>query len=368
MGDRYRKWLFTFNNPLEHGWSREHLIEQINKTKKLVYWCMGEEIGEEETPHIHLFLYHENGVYFETMQKRFYGAHIDIVNGSCVDNRNYVFKDGEKFNKNPETGEYKYVDKRGKLHKGIHYDNTNEESGECPTETQGTRNDLHLLYNLIKSGMSNYEILEYNPQYMDKLEKIDRTRKICVEEVYRDKWREVETTYIWGVTGSGKTRSVMDAYGYRNVYRVTDYTHPFDGYDGQDIVLFEEFRSSLKVEHMLKYLDGYPVELPSRYNNKVACFTKVFICTNIDLRHQYRDIQTDCPETWNAFLRRIRYVKTYTDIDNYFVMDTKGYMSDMFIFFNNPFCGKQEDVDDYADIVDGEQLTLPLDGVQMTEK
>ena len=104
----------------------------------------------------------------------------------------------------------------------------------------------------------------------------------------------------------------MEMYGYRNVYRVTDYSHPFDGYMGQDVILFEEFRSSIKLGDMLKYLDGYPVVLPCRYANKQACFTKVYIVTNVPLSKQYTGSQVDCMEDYKAFLRRIHRVKHYT--------------------------------------------------------
>ena len=104
----------------------------------------------------------------------------------------------------------------------------------------------------------------------------------------------------------------MDKYGYENVSRVTDYKHPFDNYKGQDIVIFEEFRSSLKIQDMLNYLDGYPLDLPCRYNNKIACFTKVYIISNLPLNDQYRDIQREYEETWKAFLRRIHKVMYFT--------------------------------------------------------
>lgn len=69
--------------------------------------------------------------------------------------------------------------------------------------------------------------------------------------------------YVCGVTGAGKTRGVMEKYGYDKVFRVTDYLHPWDSYKGQDVVVFEEFKSSLRIQDMLNYLDGYPLELPS---------------------------------------------------------------------------------------------------------
>lgn len=161
---------------------------------------------------------------------------------------------------------------------------------------------------LIKNGCSNFEILENNPTYMLQIEKIERARQIVKEEQYKNEFRKLEVAYISGRAGSGKTRSIMDLYGYQNVYRVTDYLHPFDSYKGQDVIIFEEFRSSLKVENMLNYLDGYPLELPCRYMNKIACFTKVFLISNVSLEEQYRMVQLEFEETWNAFLRRIQKV------------------------------------------------------------
>lgn len=123
-------------------------------------------------------------------------------------------------------------------------------------------------------------------------------------------WRDVETVYLAGDTGVGKTRYVMEKYGYNNVYRVTNYdSGAFDQYDGQDVVVFEEFRSrggqGFKISQMLNFLDGYPVQLPARYANKMAKFTKVFIITNWCLNDQYTGVQSAHPKTWEAFLRRI---------------------------------------------------------------
>ena len=80
----------------------------------------------------------------------------------------------------------------------------------------------------------------------------------------------MQVTYVFGQTGKGKTRHILEKYGYENIYRVTDYDHTFDGYIGQDVLVFEEFRSNLRISDMLNYLDGYPLNLPSRYYNKVA--------------------------------------------------------------------------------------------------
>ena len=112
-------------------------------------------------------------------------------------------------------------------------------------------------------------------------------------------------TYIFGKTGSGKTRSVMEKFGYENCYRVTDYKHPFDTYDGQDDIIFEEFRGGLKHGDMLNYLDGYPLLLPCRYFNRQACYTKVFLITNIPPDEQYVNVDRESRE---AFFRHIHTV------------------------------------------------------------
>ena len=97
----------------------------------------------------------------------------------------------------------------------------------------------------------------------------------------------------------------MDEYGYSNVYKITNYEHPFDGYNGEDIILFDEYRSSLPIGDFLQYLDCYPCRLPARYHDKVACYTKVFIISNISLDKQYQNIQNEQPQTYNALIRRI---------------------------------------------------------------
>lgn len=317
-----RKWQITINNPTDHGYGHEQLREILELFKSCRYWCMCDETGEEGTYHTHIYIHNDSAVRFSTVKKRFPHAHIEMCKGTAQENRDYIRKEGRYRNTEKETTNHK---------------DTFEEWGEMPVERPGARNDLADLYDMIKSGMSTYEILEDTPKYMMQVDRIDKVRQTVLEAKYKDSWRDIKVEYIWGMTGTGKTRSVMDTYGYSNVYRITDYDHPFDSYKGQDVVVFEEFRSSLLIDDMLKYLDGYPVEFPARYNNKVACFTKVYIITNIDLRNQYPNIQRVNPMTWYAFIRRIHKVNVFTGED-VVMMDTDKYLKEYFPFFENtPF-------------------------------
>lgn len=122
-----------------------------------------------------------------------------------------------------------------------------------------------------------------------------------------------EVCYISGHTGTGKTRGVLEAHNFIDVYRITDYKNPFDGYRCQPVIAFDEFRSSLRLKEMLLYCDIYPLELPSRYANKYACYNKVYIISNWALERQYPEAQREDRESWEAFLRRIHKVITYDD-------------------------------------------------------
>lgn len=292
---RCRKWQLTINNPLENGYTHEKLKEILNKFKGCIYYCISDEKGlKEETYHTHLYFVCKSAVKFSVIKERFGNQpHIEMCKGTSAENRDYVFKTGKWLNTSKEE---------------TRIEGTQEEFGECPLERQGARNDLQDLYDMIKQGMSDYEIMEEMPEIIFNLDKLERCRQTVIQAKCENQWRDLEVNYIWGDTGAGKTRSVMEKYGYSNVFRVTDYLHPFDGYRGQDVIIFEEFRSCIKIKDMLKYLEGYPLELPCRYTNKFACYTKVYIITNISIGQQYPSVQCDEYETFRAFLRRIHNV------------------------------------------------------------
>ena len=292
-----RKFQLTINNPVDHGFTHERIRIILQECSGLLYWCMCDEIGEQGTPHTHIYLAFKNSVMFDTLHKRFYGAHIEPANGTHQENRDYVRKEGKWLN--DAKHETNLAD-------------TFEEWGEMPPDRRAKDTQAEQIMQMVMDGKSDAEILRQIPSAYNKLHHIQAARQTLLADQFMDVYRKRDVTYLWGDTRVGKTRSVFDQYGYRNVYQVTDYAHPFDGYAGQDVIIFEEFRSSLKIEDMLKYLDGHPIMLPCRYNNRVACYTKVFLISNIPLERQYTNIQQECPKTWDAFLARIDHIEHMT--------------------------------------------------------
>lgn len=176
--------------------------------------------------------------------------------------------------------------------------------GETPTEPTNKHSDWEWVADQVKHGKSLLSMLEEKPHMTRYVSSI---RQLVSETEVKQQaaWRDVETTYVWGAAGIGKSRAIMEKHGHENVYRITDKKNPWDGYRGEEVVVFEEYRSNFGVENMLNWLDGYPIMLPCRYANRPALFTKVYLLTNIPLWEQFEGVQMAHKETWGAFLRRV---------------------------------------------------------------
>ena len=286
-----RKWQLTINNP--DNYSHETISEIImNNFCSIIYYCMADEQGQ--TLHTHVYLVFSGGVRFSKLKKHFSTAHIEAARGSSLENRNYITKEG-KWENDKEKEETKIP-------------GSFEEWGEMPVERQGNWSVETEIVERIQDGATNAQILIDFPQFFRALRDVEYVRQTLRADEFREKWRELETTYIYGVTGVGKTRYVMEKYGYSNVYAVNNYKHPFDEYAGESVMLFDEFNSGIKIQDMNNLLDGYPIALPARYTNKQACYERVFIISNMNLLEQYMHEQLYQREIWNAFIRRIHSV------------------------------------------------------------
>lgn len=308
-----RKWQLTINNPLEKGFDHDNIKSALHKLKSVVYWCMADEVGEENTPHTHIYFACSSPVRFSTVKNLFPSAHSEAAHGSSQENRNYIAK------------EDKWADD---VKHGTKVDGTFEEFGEMPSDNRRGYSEYNEIIDRIRDGATNAEILSENPDFFRVMRDVEYVRQILKAEEYREKWRNIETVYIWGTTGVGKTRFVMDGCGYSNVYAVNDYKHPFDGYAGENVMLFDEFNSNFRIQDMNNYLDGYPLSLPARYSNKQACFERVFIISNLDLWEQYHQERLNQRSVWDAFIRRIHKVVRFMPDGTLQEYTTDEYLSD----------------------------------------
>ena len=293
-----RKYQLTINNPEKCGFCRDVILEALT-AMSLDYFCISDEIASTGTPHTHIFIYSKAPIRFYTIQKRFCVAHIEKAYGTVKENKEYIQK----------SGKWKDTLKAETIVEGSFY-----EWGEIPSEQSERTPKMTNLIEAIKNGNSTVDIINNNPEFAFRVKEIDALREKLLAEKYMSENRIVEVHYIYGETGTGKTRSIYAKHAPGDICRITTYKEGrviFDAYHGQDVLVFEEFRSQIPIAEMLSFLDIYPLMLPARYNDRVACYRTVYIVSNIPLKEQYVCEQRLESVTWQAFLRRISTVTEF---------------------------------------------------------
>ena len=294
-----RKWMLTINNPKDCGLDHDGMTALLTLFCP-DYFCLADEIATTGTFHTHIFIYAKSPIRFTTLKNRFPTAHIEKAFGSARDNRDYIRKEG------------KWLDdaKAETSVEGSFY-----EFGTVPSEVEERDPKMYRLLQNVKDGLSTTEIIDEAPSFAFKSRDIDMLREAYLAEKYRVQNRLLIVTYLFGASGTGKTSGIFKKHPASEICRITDYNGKngirFDAYHGQDVLVFEEFNSQIPIEAMLNYLDVYPLMLPARYNDRTACYTKVYITSNRPLNEQYIDVRRYRAETWNAFLRRIHHVYEY---------------------------------------------------------
>lgn len=304
-----RNWMFVVNNP---KLSEQTMFDYLKSIVNVKYFVFVREKGDGTQTKPEGTEHHQGYIEF-TMPKKF----------STMKGLFSADKIGVNAHISPRLSNRKacidYVKKQG-----THADKAHTQIGQVyefgNQPQQGKRNDIDIdlvqMVEMKAQGFSDVEIFRAYPhshaRYYTYVNKIATDQKTAI---YKKQNRKIEVTYIYGKAGVGKTSFVMNKYGAENVCRITDYGPTgdpiFDNYSGQDVIVFEEFRSSIKIEKILNYLDIYPLTLRARYYDRDACYTKVYILTNIPIYEQYPNVLECYPETWNAFLRRINKIYNF---------------------------------------------------------
>ena len=133
--------------------------------------------------------------------------------------------------------------------------------------------------------------------------------------LYGEHDRAVSVDYIWGPAGSGKTKSILDMYTRRSVFMADlGSAFPFDGYAGEEVLLLDDFRSSIVFNDLLRILDQYPLRVNVKGSHSWACWTKVIISANIPLTEQYPNLSERKDPLLRRFERGIVFEKTNPDV------------------------------------------------------
>lgn len=267
MSSGAKHWCLTLNNYAQED---VELYQAIGTARDGIdYFVFGRETGESGTPHL------QGYVSFTRKQrlsqvKSIFGSrvHAEKARGSPEQNKKYCEKDGDFF-----------------------------EYGDCP-KGRGSRTDLSAALASVKAGASRRLLLEEHPIAYSRAHRM-LNDALLIYSRPRD-WAPYVRIY-WGETGIGKTRRAFEE------AESTPYMHSggqwFDGYDGQEDVVFDDFGGSeFKLTYLLKLLDRYPMRVPVKGGFANWVPRRIWITSNYSPKEWFPNAKD---EHVKALLRRV---------------------------------------------------------------
>ena len=154
---------------------------------------------DETNIHCHIVIQNDNSIRFSALKAIIPYGDIEKQRG-----------------KNSECYEYcLHRDAKSKETEKIEYDESciktniqDIETWKLLTNESGSRSDLIKIYQMIENGCTDAEIRrEFPAQYIMYSKQILQTRQDVLREKYGDEFRQLDITYIYGSTGTGKTET-----------------------------------------------------------------------------------------------------------------------------------------------------------------
>lgn len=248
-GKPARHWCFTYNN------YRDEDLSNFVCNLPTRYICYSHEKGTVTgTPHLQGYIEFVRPVRITFIKKllKCPGLHLECRRGTREQARDYCRK---------EEGAIFFED------------------GDWEAGGQGTRNDLREAMSMVKADKPKLEIMEELPEVFARNQKFLETYRCELDKSQTKEFRHVSVEVIHGDPGTGKTRSVWERE--EKVFTVNaEDAFPFDGYDGEQAILFDDFYGSIKQHTMLRLLDGYQLRVNVKGSHRYAKWTRVYITSN----------------------------------------------------------------------------------------
>jgi len=268
-----KNWCFTLNNYTETEYNK---IKEFGSSQTVTYLIVGKEKGESNTLHL------QGYVSLATRKRRHQvkqllgeRCHLEKAKGSPEQNRTYCSKDGD------------YI-----------------ECGTLPAR-QGTRSDLLAVQSAIQAGNSRDDIRD---QFFSVYAKYSRFLDAYINEQIKPRMWQTENIIFWGKTGTGKTKQVYTFHNPQDIYKHTG-ERWFDGYDGQSVVLFDDYTGAVfPLSYLLQLMDRYPMRVPIKGGFVQWVPKIIYFTSNIDPEDWY---QGAIQEHRNALKRRIHKITKF---------------------------------------------------------
>lgn len=244
-----RRYVFTLNNPTGP------LVLATAIGAETVRYCVWQrEIAPKTgTPHFQGYVEFKKPVRLAHCKKLIPHAHFEIARGDRDQCRTYCMKTDSR-DQATDAGPHEY--------------------GEFGRGGQGKRSDLLEVKAMVDKGATEKEIAdEHFGTWLRSYRGIERYRRLSVPQ---RTWK-TKVVVKYGPPGSGKSRDAMESYP-------GAYWKPrgiwWDGYEGQGVVILDEFFGWLPWDTLLKLLDRYPLLVETKGGQTQYTPHTVVITTN----------------------------------------------------------------------------------------
>lgn len=136
-----------------------------------------------------------------------------------------------------------------------------------------------------------------------------RTLRLIASDHLEPAALERQIQVFWGATGLGKSRDAWAQLGLQ-AYPKDPRTKFWDGYQGQEHVVIDEFRGGIDIAHILRWCDRYPVRVEIKGASTVLRATRMIFTSNLHPKDWYPGLDD---ETLSALLRRLE-IKHYVSL------------------------------------------------------
>lgn len=272
-----REWVFTINNPSE---ADHNEIREANSR----YTCYAPEVGTQGTQHLQGYIVFQDNKTRSAVSKILTRAWLAprSPHSSPAEARQYIVgpysKNGKEKPKNPDAWEV----------------------GQLPS--QGKRTDLVAFHRAIQEGKRGPDLSVDHLAIRAKYPKLEQTLifendRIQARRDY-DEGITREVHVRWGPPRSGKTRYVYENFSDVFEPEIKPYgQHWWTGYQGQEVVLLDEFDGQIPIRDFLRITDRYPWCVGTKGGHVWLRAKKIFICSNTNPKdwypgeaHQYEKI------------------------------------------------------------------------------
>lgn len=132
---------------------------------------------------------------------------------------------------------------------------------------------------------------------------VEKIKKELKKNPINEDYYDVSITYIQGNNNSDIVNAIIQTYGEDSIH-FAKYDALFADYDGEPVIVFNDFKSSVPLAYMADLLDAFPI-VPTRHNWITFCSERIFVISDILLEEQYPEYLHDTSP--HAFWARFLY-------------------------------------------------------------